>query len=85
MRLLDPQDLLTICSSLVSLSQKYIGNKNGVVVREIQELHLSHSSVKDFLVVHFQERPFPPFFENVDSQAYAAECYLVYLLQFRDP
>ena len=84
MRLLDHQDLLTMCSSLISLSRTYIRKKDGVVGREIQELHLSHSSVKDFLVVHFQERPFPPFFENIDSQAYAAECCLVYLLQFWD-
>ena len=85
MRLLDPHDLLTMCSSLVSLSRTFIRNKAGVIVREIQELHLAHSSVKDFLVLHFQEQLLPPVLGNIDSQAYAAECCLVYLLQFRDP
>lgn len=41
--------------------------------------------MKDFLVLHFQEQSFPPIIGNIDSQAYAAECCLVYLLQFRDP
>ncbi|CAD6587468.1 MAG: hypothetical protein ASARMPREDX12_002854 [Alectoria sarmentosa] len=85
MRLLDPHDLLTMCSSLVSLSRTFIRKKDGVIVEEIMELHLAHSSVKDFLVLHFQEQVLPPVFGNIDSQAYAAECCLVYLLQFRNP
>ena len=85
MRLLDPQDLLEMCSSLVSLSRTFTRTKEGVNVSELQELHLAHSSVKDFLILHFQEQAFPPTLGNIDSQAYAAECCLVYLLQFRDP
>lgn len=85
MRLLDPHDLLTMCSSLVSLSRKLIRKKDGIIVEEIMELHLAHSSVKDFLVLHFQEQCLPPVFGNIDSQAYAAECCLVYLLQFQNP
>lgn len=85
MRLLDPADLLTDCSSLVSLSRTLIRNKDGVVIEEIQQLHLAHSSVKDFLLLHYQEQLFPPRLGKIDSQAYAAECCLVYLLQFRDP
>lgn len=85
MRLLDPHDLLTMCTSLVSLSRTFIRNNDGVVVRETQELHLAHSSVKDFLVVHFQGQVFPPVLGEIDSQAYTAECCLVYLLQFRNP
>ena len=74
-----------MCSSLVSLSRTFIRNKAGVVVEDIQELHLAHSSVKEFLVLHFQEQRLPPVLGNIDSQAYAAECCVVYLLQFRDP
>ena len=85
MRLLDPHDLSTMCTSLVSLSRTFIRNNDGVVVRETQELHLAHSSVKDFLVVYFQEQVFPPVLGKIDSQAYTAECCLVYLLQFRKP
>lgn len=85
MRLLDPLDLLTMCSSLVSLSRIITRNNDGIVVKGMQELHLAHSSVKDFLILHFQEYLCPPVLGNIDSQAYAAECCLVYLLQFRDP
>ena len=84
LRLLDPLDLLTMCSSLVSLSQVIVRRNNGPVFREMQELHLAHSSVKDFLLLYFQEELFPPVLGNIDSQAYAAECCLVYLLQFAD-
>ena len=84
MRLLDPVDLLTMCSSLVSLSQILVRSNNGAVIREMQEIHLAHSSVKDFLLIYFQEEFFPPVLGDIDSQAYAAECCLVYLLQFRD-
>ncbi len=85
MRLLDPHDLSIMCSSLVSLSRTFIRNKDGIVVEAFQELHLAHSSVKEFLVLHFQEQRLPPVLGNIDSQAYAAECCVVYLLQFRDP
>lgn len=85
MRLLDPHDLLTMCSSLVSLSRTFTRKKDGVISREIQELHLAHSSVKDFLVLHFHEQLFSSIHGNIDCHAYAAECCLVYLLQFRDP
>lgn len=85
MRLLDPHDLLTMCPSLVSLSRTLIKNKDGIIVKEFAELHLAHSSVKDFLVLHFQEHVLSPVLENIDNQAYAAGCCLAYLLQFRNP
>lgn len=85
MRLLDPNDIVTMCSSLVSLSRTLIRNKDGDIIRDIQELHLAHSSVKDFLVLHFQEQLLPPVLGDIDLHAYAAGCCLVYLLQFRDP
>ena len=85
MRLLDSHDLLTMCSTLVSLSRTFIKNKDGVIVPEIPRLHLAHSSVKDFLVLHFQEQELPPILGVIDTQAFAAECCLAYLLQFRDP
>ena len=84
MRLLDPHDLLIMCSSLLSLSRTLIKNKDGTIEKEISELHLAHSSVKDFLILHFQEHELSPVFENIDNQAYAAECCLAYLLQFHD-
>ena len=55
------------------------------MISEHQELHLAHSSVKDFLVLHFQEQVLSPVLGTIDSQAYAAECCLVYLLQFQQP
>lgn len=85
MRLLDPHETLTLCSSLISLSRTFVRNKDGVFVKEIIELHLAHSSVKDFLILYFQEHMFPPVLGNIDNQAYAAECCLAYLLQFHDP
>lgn len=85
MRFLDSHDLLTMCSSLISLSRTLIKNRFGTIVNEISELHLAHSSVKEFLVLHFQEHVFSPILENIDNQAYAAECCLAYLLQFHDP
>ena len=84
MRLLDPHDLLTLCSSLISLSRTFVRNKDGAFGEEISELHLAHSSVKDFLILYFQEHVLPPVLGNIDNQAYAAECCLAYLLQFHD-
>lgn len=85
MRLLDPQDLLTLCSSLISLSRTFVRKKDGKFKEEMPELHLAHSSVKDFLVLYFQKPVLPLNLGNIDNQAYVAECCLAYLLQFHEP
>lgn len=85
MRLIDPSDVLTISSSLIYLSRTSIKNREGVIVEEVQELRLAHSSVKEFLLVYFQEQPLPLVLGSIDTHAYVAECCLVYLLHLRDP
>ena len=59
-------------------------NKESVIIDEIQELHLAHCSMKEFLVMHFQEQIATSAPANIDSHAFVAECCLVYLLHFEE-
>ena len=86
MRLLDPNDILKISSNLVYISRTFVKNMEGMIVREVQELRLAHSSVKEFLVSYFQKQPLPLVLGNIDCHPYVAECCcLAYLLYLQDP
>ena len=69
---------------MVTLSRVLIKDKEGVIVEETQELHLAHFSVKEFLVMHFQEQIIPSAPVDMDSHAFVAQCCLVYLVQFQE-
>lgn len=84
-KLYDPQDVLTICSSLVSV----IPSTRGIVDTKeekfpIQELRLAHYSVKEYLISNRVNGALAPMYsidERLAHDAMAGFC-LRYLLQF---
>ena len=77
------EDVLNVCSSLVTVSdKKYTGQIDSKI--ESLEVRLAHNSVKDYLVSrHIKNGPSVQFaLEAEISHSVMAECCLVYLLQF---
>ncbi|KAI9871309.1 MAG: hypothetical protein M1830_003043, partial [Pleopsidium flavum] len=84
LRLLDIQDVLVMCSSLVTTSRVVLKNQDHSLSREIQEIRLAHFSVKEFLISERIRNSSVSMFALVDQSAHAfiAQCCIVYLLQF---
>ena len=84
LRLPLPDDVLTLCSSLITISD---GQAISQMSSEIDslEVRLAHHSVKDYLTSSHIKRGSAQRFalEAQLAQAVMAECCLVYLLQFR--
>lgn len=80
------EDILTLCSSLVTVSDgQAIGQADSGI--DSLEVRLAHNSVKDYLTSHhIRKRSTQPFaLETQLAHAVMAECCLVYLLQFHSP
>ena len=84
LRLPLPEDVLTLCSSLITVSD---GRSIGQAGAEIDslEVRLAHQSVKDYLLSSHIKQGSAQFFalEAPLAQAVMAECCLAYLLQFQ--
>jgi len=87
-KLCDPQDVLTICSSLVSVIPstriKLKENFAGAETFSFQELRLAHYSVKEYLISNRVESALAPMYsidERLAHDAMAGFC-IRYLLQF---
>jgi ankyrin repeat protein len=88
----DPFDVLTICSSLVTVigiravgpTPKELAEKGMVYERQV--FSLAHYSVKEYLLSETIQRSTMATFSihEAASQAFIAKCCLGYILQFRD-
>ena len=78
-RLLEPRDILRICSSLVTTDSD--SNSNGTQVR------LAHSSVKEYLVSERIQAGSAAAYRilEIPANVFIAEVCLAYLLQFDEP
>ena len=81
-RLLEPQDILKICSSLVTTTMEETKSPHGTV-------RLSHFSVKEYLVSERiqtgPDRARPYSIREIHANVFIAEVCLAYLLQFDKP
>ena len=86
-RLSDPIDLLTICSSLITIEESPSNREDNAAQEKTKVLKLAHSSVKDYLINDRILRSRAAFYavEEPTSQAFIGKCCLVYLLQFSTP
>lgn len=80
MRLREPQDILTLYSSLVSTAQSYRGGRT----QSIEELRLAHHSVKEYLTSSRMAFSLTPTYSMIELSAHEAMTALCvrYLLQF---
>ena len=82
-RYLEPRDIWTICSSLISLQEEALRNSGaGRVI-----VQLAHFTVKEYLISpRIQKGRLKPYsIQEVDANASIAESSLAYLLQFDKP
>jgi len=87
-RLLDSRDLLFICSSLVTIVSSTVKDgQSSSQVSVIEELRLSHSSVKEYLISDRIQKGPACWFYMTESGANdcIANMSLAYLLQFDQP
>ncbi|KAL9628986.1 MAG: hypothetical protein Q9164_007071, partial [Protoblastenia rupestris] len=77
------EDVLTLCSSLVTVSDKKATGQADSNMKSL-EVRLAHNSVKDYLVSrHIKDGPSVQFALEAElANSMMAECCLVYLLQF---
>lgn len=90
-QLLDPKDILLLCSSLILVSKRdkehadeYQWGEDVLGNVTVEEVHLSHFSVKEYLLSPRRE-PFvdmPVFSTESSYHRHVAEACLCYLLQF---
>ena len=87
LRYADPRDILTMCSSLISVHPRTVKRDPWKDRKEnVEELRLAHFTVKEYLVSEQIVRsPAASFHirEDVASATIASAC-VIYLLQFRD-
>ena len=85
-RLPDPRDILTICSSLISL-EGGLHNSRASSQPGVTFVRLAHSSVKDYLISgRIRQSPAAPYaLHGTASHAFITQCCMVYLLQFTAP
>jgi hypothetical protein len=92
-RLLDAQDVFTICSSLVTISDSNIlsdkarsrdPDNHSAVIREAGKLQLAHFSVKEYLISdRIRLRAAARYgFNIISANTFISRACLVYLLQF---
>lgn len=86
-RLPDPLDLLTICSSLVTLKEGMLDNRDASAPQKRTFVRLAHSSVKDYLISdRISTSPAAAYALNEAlSHSFITQCCLIYLLQFKGP
>jgi hypothetical protein len=85
LRLPEPRDILTMCSSLVTTATSTIYDSYGST-REIEELRLAHFSVKEYLVSdRVRTGPTSRYSIGKCADEYIAQTCLTYLLYFRGP
>jgi ankyrin repeat protein len=84
-RLPDPRDILTICSSLVTMTEEAIEKPFGAIAGEY--VRLAHFSVKEYLMSkRIQDGPAAQFgIQEIPANTSIAEICLAYLLQFDNP
>ncbi|KAI9770356.1 MAG: hypothetical protein M1839_003233 [Geoglossum umbratile] len=84
-RMFDVFSILSICSSLVTLSEKKAALKNGQT-EEMRELRLAHYSVKEYLVSRrIQESEASKFaIKETEAHEYMGEVCLIYLHYFNN-
>lgn len=83
-QLLDTEDILVMCSSLVTVSRVIIKDRENPSGREVKEIRLAHFSVKEFLISERIRNSSVSHFAILDqtAHAYISQCCIVYLLQF---
>ncbi|TIA06448.1 hypothetical protein D6C80_10320 [Aureobasidium pullulans] len=86
-RIFDIGDLITLCSSLVTIVEVSGFTSEGQRMREI---HLAHSSVKEYLRSRHLARPFDQLSEEIHARGSIAQTCIGYLMslpidQFWDP
>ena len=81
----EPQDILTICSSLISLQEEVLEDNDPDDPRVI--VQLAHFTVKEYLISQrIQKGRLKQYsIQEVDANAFIAESSLAYLLQFDEP
>lgn len=85
LRLPEVEYILAICSGLVSMNTIVLTHEDGSVKETIRELHLAHSSVKEFMLSYYLA-PSPRTLFGLtaldDWNSLFAQCCLIYLNQF---
>ncbi|KAL8788065.1 MAG: hypothetical protein Q9195_007479 [Heterodermia aff. obscurata] len=86
-RLPDPLDLLTICSSLVTIKEGLLDNRDVSAPQKRTFVRLAHSSVRDYLISdRISISPAADYALNTAvSHSFITQCCLIYLLQFTGP
>ena len=86
-RLPDPLDLLTICSSLITLEEGNLDNQDASTPQKRTLVRLAHSSVRDYLISdRIGTSPAAYYALNKAlSHSFITQCCLTYLLQFKGP
>ena len=86
-RLSDTQDLLTICSSLITIEKEAFNSNSDSTQEETKSVRLAHSSVKEYLMSdRIRSSPAAIYaLEERTSHSFIAQCCLIYLLQFTGP
>ena len=86
-RLPDPLDLLTICSSLVTLEEDTMDDQDASTPQKRTLVRLAHSSVRDYLISdRIGTSPAAEYALNEAlSHSFITQCCLTYLLQFTGP
>ena len=86
-RLPDPLDLLTICSSLVTLEEGMLDNQDTSAPQKKTLVKLAHSSVREYLVSdRISTSPAADYALNeAFSHSFITQCCLIYLLHFTGP
>ena len=82
-RLIDPSDILKICSSLIRTNELHLKQVNG----SRTEVHLAHFSVKEYLISRrIQDGPTSYYFvRDLDAHTYISHSCLGYLRLFSQP
>ncbi|THW85207.1 hypothetical protein D6D15_08240 [Aureobasidium pullulans] len=80
-RIFEIQDLITLCSSLVTIIEvsRFTGRIPGVEQRT-REIHLAHSSVKEYLKSRHLARPFNQLSEEIYARGSIAQTCIGYLM-----
>ena len=81
---MDIQDVLAMCSSLVTTSNVVVKSQDGFLGSDVEELRLAHFSVKEYLISERIRNSSVSMYALVDQSAhgYIAQCCLSYLLHF---
>ena len=82
-RLFDVEDVLEMCSCLVTTTKVALKNEENSLRQEVREIRLAHFSVKEFLVSERNQHSPISRFSLADGVAhnYIAQRCIVYLLQ----